>query len=339
MKFKKMKKAKFLQILKTSLMVLFMFTGLIGCQTVDMEDLQLKLRGGTTPQKGEDPKEPPSSSEVSLDQTKINANKLFNTSSENIHRFKIGLILGPGLSYTLNHLGVLKAINDQKIPIEVIGGLGWSSLIAANYALNRAVNDMRWKAFQGNFVKAVHKGFISGSLKELPTNTYKTLINQYTRGRNLDQGQIKFICPVLNMNSFQVSFYRSGRSHLALQACMKVPPLAQSEVHQWGYVLQIQSLARQMRQMGAERVIFVNVLPLKPMNWGRLTKAVEPRDKYFWSQVQNSLNHKVPEIDHYLRLSSGRHEALDFERVRSMIESTEHTAQRFFIEFAKTYNL
>ena len=311
---------------------------LFGCQSVDVANVRYPIEFKEK-KVMEDEESLPPSSQISLDQTKVNTNKLFNTSSQGARRLKIGLILGPGLSYTLNHLGVLKTINDQKIPIEVIGGLGWSSLIAANYALNGAVNDMRWKAFQGNFVKATNKGFISGSLKELSKTTYEVLINQYTRDKNLGRGRIKFVCPVLDMNSFQVSFYRSGLSSSVLQACMKVPPLAQSEIPQWGYVLQIQSLARQMKRMGAEHIVFVNVLPLKPMNWGRLSGAVEPRDKYFWSQVQNSLNHKIPEVDHYLYLPSDRHEALDFERVRSMVELTEKTARSFFLKFAKAYGL
>lgn len=278
-------------------------------------------------------------SEDSLDQKKVNRNKLFNTSeNQESVRPKIGLILGPGLSYTMAHLGALKAINDQKIPIHVVAGMGWSSLIAANFALNGAVNDMRWKAFQGSFANSVSTSFLGGSIKETGDGIYNSLINQYTRGRSISQSKIPFSCPALQVSQGKAVILRSGGYTQALLGCMKVPPLAQTEAKTWAFILETQELVKQLKQQGAQKIVFLNVIPAQGMNWGKESGAIDARDKMFWAQVINGLNPRALGADHVLNLSTDGHAALDFKNVRRMIESSEQKANDYFAKFARTYS-
>lgn len=279
------------------------------------------------------------SKEESLDQKSVNRNKLFNTSEdqENV-RPKIGLILGPGLSYTMAHLGALKALNDQKIPVHVVSGMEWASLIAANYALNGAINDMRWKAFQGSFSNAVSTGFLGGSIKETNEDVYHSLINQYTRGRSVSQSKIPFVCPAIQISKGKSLIIKSGSYAQALEACMKVPPLAQKEVSTWAYLLEIRELVQSMKTMGAQKIVFVNAIPTTGMNWGKASSAVEARDKLFWAQVQNGLNAKNMGVDHVLNLATDGHLALDFKDVKRIIEASEKKSQDYFARFARTYS-
>ena len=277
--------------------------------------------------------------EDSLDQKKVNGNKLFNT-SENQEKIrpKIGLILGPGLSYTMAHLGALKAINEQKIPIHNIAGMGWSSLIAANYALNGAVNDMRWKAFQGSFANSVSTGFLGGSIKETGDGIYNSLINQYTRGRSITQSKIPFSCPALQVSQGKAVIYKSGGYTQVLLGCMKVPPLAQTESKTWAFILETQALVQHLKRQGAQKVVFLNVIPMQGMIWGKDSSAIDARDKMFWAQVINGLNPKSLGADHVLNLSTDGHMALDFKNVKRMIETSEQKASDYFAKFARTYS-
>ncbi len=275
----------------------------------------------------------------SLDQKKVNKNKLFNTSEDKgAVRPKIGLILGPGLSYSLAHLGALKAINDQKIPIHVVAGMDWSSLIAANFALNGAVNDMRWKAFQGHFGNAVSTGFLRGTIKETSNDVYDTLINQYTRGRNIAHSKISFICPAIQISKGKELYYKNGSFAQALMSCMKVPPLAQSESASWAFVTEAKGLVQQMRTMGAEKIVYIGAIPSAGMNWGKESGSLEGRDKYFWAQVINAMDPKAMGADHSLNLATDGHLALDFKNVKRMIEDSEQKAQDYFARFARTYS-
>lgn len=274
-----------------------------------------------------------------LDQKKVNSNKLFNTSKdkENI-RPKIGLILGPGLSYSLAHLGALKALNDQKIPIHAVSGMGWASLIAANYALNGAVNDMRWKAFQGSFANVVSTGFLNGAIKETSDSVYESLISQYTRGKTLNQSKIPFLCPALQVSKGRAMIYKSGSYAQALDACLKVPPLAQTETSAWAYIVETKELIRMLKDMGAQKIVFINVIPANGMNWGKSAENIEARDKLFWAQVINGLNPKTLGVDHVFNLPTDGHAALDFKNVKKIIEDSEQKSQDYFARFARTYS-
>jgi hypothetical protein len=310
---------------------------LTACQTSDFglvtrEDQKDKVVKDQSPQ-------PEDEDGKSLDQKKVNKNKLFNTTDnqENV-RPKIGLILGPGLAYSMAHLGVLKAINDQKIPIHVVGGMGWSSLIAANFALNGAVNDMRWKAFQGSFSNAVSTGFLGGSIKETSDAVYTSLISEYTRGQSLSQSKISFLCPALQITRGRSMIFKSGSYAQALGACMKVPPLAQTEANAWAYILETQDLVQQMKSQGVQKIVYINVIPSTGMNWGKDASSIDGRDKLFWAQVINGLNPKSLGVDHILNLSTEGQLALDFKNTRRMIEDSEKKAQDYFSRFARTYS-
>lgn len=323
-------------IMKAFLKLVLMVVFLSACQTADF-GLNTKE---TKPEVSRPTEmEKPYDDEESLDQKKVNKNKLFNTSEDRSNiRPKVGLILGPGLSYSLIHLGVLKSLNDQKIPVEVIAGMGWSSLIAANYALNGAVNDMRWKAFQGSFGNVVNTAFLRGSIKETSGGVYDSLIDQYTRGRSINQSKINFICPSLQVTKGQSFYFKSGKYSQALKSCMKVPPLAQSDATYWAYITDVKSLASQMRSMGAQKIIFVNVVPSSGMNWGDKSSSIDGRDKYFWGQVLHGVDSKQVGVDHVLSLGVPSHEALDFKNVRKMIENSEMTSKDYFAKFARTYS-
>jgi NTE family protein len=60
--------------------------------------------------------------------------KLFNT--------KIGLALGGGAAKGIAHVGVLKALEDQKVNIRYIAGTSVGAIIASLYAFNVSVDDI-----------------------------------------------------------------------------------------------------------------------------------------------------------------------------------------------------
>lgn len=317
-------------------LVILMGLWLAGCQTFEVFDIQTRDEIEKEKEKSKDEQGQPQEvvGEVSDDVDK----KLFNIQDENV-RPKLGLILGPGMALSLANLGVLKALNDQKLPIEVIAGMEWSSLISANYALNGAVNDMAWKASQGQLNVGVGKGFLRGEIKETSQADLDSLIQQYTRGRSVSNARIKFICPALDVANAKPLYFKSGSFGRALHSCMKAPPLAQTETRVWANLSDIESLAKQMRAMGVQKVIFVNVLPQNGgLTWGDQGSAVSPRDKYFWAQTQRTLAHRAQGVDHVLNLNTKGQNVLDFKDTRNMIQQANSRADQFFKELARKYS-
>lgn len=57
-------------------------------------------------------------------------------------RPKIGLVLGGGGALGLSHIGVLKVLEEQRVPIDYIGGTSMGSIIAGLYACGMGPEDM-----------------------------------------------------------------------------------------------------------------------------------------------------------------------------------------------------
>src|SRR6185437_8545528 len=61
---------------------------------------------------------------------------------------KVAVILGPGGAKAFAHVGVLRAFQQQRIPVSKIIGLEWGALIAGLYADKGQVNDVEWKLYK-----------------------------------------------------------------------------------------------------------------------------------------------------------------------------------------------
>ena len=74
---------------------------------------------------------------------------------------KIGLALAGGGIRGAAHIGVLKALNENKINIEYIGGTSSGSMVAALYAMEYTTDDML------NLFNYFAKEIVSGNRKFL----------------------------------------------------------------------------------------------------------------------------------------------------------------------------
>lgn len=60
----------------------------------------------------------------------------------------IAIVMGEGLSRSFAHIGVMKALEEEEIPVHLIIGSGTGALMAALYANKKSANDMEWHAMQ-----------------------------------------------------------------------------------------------------------------------------------------------------------------------------------------------
>src|SRR5574341_313606 len=61
---------------------------------------------------------------------------------------RIALVLGGGAARGFAHVGVLRALEQEKIPVDVVVGTSVGSLIGALYAADANTFDLEWTAFQ-----------------------------------------------------------------------------------------------------------------------------------------------------------------------------------------------
>ncbi|MDN5277180.1 MAG: hypothetical protein PWR01_1145 [Clostridiales bacterium] len=96
-------------------------------------------------------------------------------------RPKVGLILGGGAARGYAHLGILKKLSDENIPVDFIIGTSMGALIGALYASNNDINKLLYDATKElsllNLIKLVDlgiplKGFVKGDKIEKFLSNY-----------------------------------------------------------------------------------------------------------------------------------------------------------------------
>ncbi|KAH8689972.1 putative patatin-like serine hydrolase [Talaromyces proteolyticus] len=179
----------------------------------------------------------------------------------------VGLVLGGGGARGIAHIGVIKAIEEAGIPIDIIGGTSIGSFIGALYARDADVVPMygRAKKFAGRM----------GSIWRFALDlTYPAV--SYTTGHEFNRGIFKafgdsqiedfwleFYCNTTNISKSRNEFHSSGYVWRYVRASMSLagllPPLCDegSLLLDGGYVDNL--TVAHMKSLGADIILAVDV--------------------------------------------------------------------------------
>ncbi|MDM8550119.1 patatin-like phospholipase family protein [Desulfobacterales bacterium HSG2] len=216
-------------------------------------------------------------------------------------RPRIGLVLGGGGARGAAHIGVIKILEELRIPIDVIAGTSMGSIVGGLYAsgmgpdeLETAITNIDWNdAFRDasprekrsfrdkhddlNFMVKSSPGFRDGELL-LPQGLIqgqklnfilKSLTIPVAKTENFDELSIPYRAVTTNIETGEVVVIGSGDLANAMRASMSVPGVF-SPIRIDGRLLVDGGVANNLpvdiaRGMGADVVIAVNVgTPLMP---------------------------------------------------------------------------
>ncbi|MBT7949996.1 MAG: hypothetical protein HN764_00080 [Gammaproteobacteria bacterium] len=208
---------------------------------------------------------------------------------------KIGLVLSGGGARGAAHIGVLKILEEQKIPIDFITGTSMGAIVGGLYAsgmtaneIEQAIIDDEWRAlfqdsppradrpfrrkdddngFLVDFDMGVNKeglifpkGLVQGQNLEM---TLKRHILPVATIKDFDQLPIPFRAIATDLGSGEAIAIKSGDLAMAIRASMSLPGIFKP-VHYDGRVLAdggiVNNLPVQIaREMGAEILIVVDI--------------------------------------------------------------------------------
>jgi len=212
---------------------------------------------------------------------------------ERIARFydgsAIGVVLGGGGARAFSHIGVLQALHEHGIPVDMVGGTSLGSLIAAQYAfghepatlaelnrqgfiIDKPMNDLTFPFF----------GLVSGDRGE-------RIGKRDLEASNIEDLWLNFFAISANLSTAQQVIHQTGPAIRAVRASMAipgvfVPVVSGKDLLVDGGVLNNLPVDV-MRQLGAGRVIGVDVSPVKDISvkvaGGRLPTARQ----MFWNRI------------------------------------------------------
>lgn len=180
-------------------------------------------------------------------------------------RPKVGLALGSGGARGFAHLGVIKVLRDEGIPIDMISGSSMGALVASFYGAGLDVD--RLYKLSRVFKRKYYLDFTVPKMGFIAGKRVKELIRIFTHGKNIEELDIPVGIVATDLVSGEKVVFKTGSISDAVRASIAIPGIFVPEklngrlFVDGGVVDRIPvSVAR---EMGADIVIAVDVSKVK----------------------------------------------------------------------------
>jgi NTE family protein len=273
-----------------------------------------------------------------------------SSGTEDLGRKRVGLALSSGAARGLAHVGVLAALERRGIPIDLIAGTSIGAIVGASYAAGKDISEIK-KAVAGLNRRQMlsladftipTKGFIKG--KRI-TGWLKSVIGDV----NFKDLKIPFACVATDIETGEEVVMKQGSVVAAVRASASMPVIF-TPTRLGGRYLVDGGLVnpipvRLLREMGAELVIAVSVVPylsdrLKPPDADDPPKPKEPNILGVLIRMMYIIGYQAAlgglrEADITIAPDVAHIRPDNFNRARECILRGEHAARRAIPEIER----
>lgn len=259
---------------------------------------------------------------------------------------KIGLALGSGGFRGLAHIGVIKVLEKNHIPIDFIAGSSIGALIATLYAycldikkIERLALNTSWRSGLSIFDLGRHGGLIKGAkIEKLITNW----LGHICPGKPL----IPLAVVATDLNTGRPVIFRKGDFAKPIHGSLAIPLIFEPTYYQ-GKLLADGGLVNPVpddlvKKMGAQKIISVNLDngDFKPLNHKKLSFiniALRSLDIMAWHLNYSTTRDADIIINPYIKEKgiAGFDKFLNQKKVRSLIKIGEKAAEKELIKIKK----
>lgn len=149
-------------------------------------------------------------------------------SQPSIKRPVVGLALGGGGARGLAHIGVLKVLEQEGIPVDRIAGISVGALIGALYAggsstedLEQMAREIGWSSLTNYSRLSLLKLLVTQTL--LSTERMETYLKKRMGDRRFDELKIPFVCSATDLQTGERVVFREGEVAVAARASATIP--------------------------------------------------------------------------------------------------------------------
>jgi len=176
---------------------------------------------------------------------------------------KIGLALGSGGARGLAHIGVIKVLEENNIPIDFIAGSSMGAMVGGFYAANKDINQAENLASEANLKLIL--SLIDPSLRQgmLGGKKVNNFIENQVGGVSFKDLKIPLSIVATNLKNGDSVVINKGNLAAAIRASISIPivfkPIAQEDKLLVDGGLSLPVPADIVKKMGADVVIAVNL--------------------------------------------------------------------------------
>ncbi len=266
-------------------------------------------------------------------------------------RKKVGLALSGGAARGFAHVGVLRVLQKEGIPIDMIAGTSSGAIMGAAYAWSQDTVRMTKDALEAGWKKKAplidpslpKTGFIKGK-------KIQDLISNYVGGYiKFSDLKIPFACVATDINTGEEIVINSGSVPEALRASISIPGIFTVVKYEGRYLvdggLTTPVPVEVVRSMGADFIIAVNVNPVVADRMGKTSQkrvSVHKEPNIFQIMMQSiyittySLSrNSLESADIVIEPDLSNIGAGDFNKARELITRGRQAAQNAIPEIKR----
>ncbi|HAQ08518.1 MAG TPA: esterase, partial [Bacillus bacterium] len=136
-------------------------------------------------------------------------------------RPKVGLALGSGGARGFAHLGVIKVLKDEGIPIDLISGSSMGALVASFYGAGLDVD--RLYKLSRVFKRKYYLDFTVPKMGFIAGKRVKEMIRIFTHGKMIEELDIPIGIVATDLVSGEKVVFRNGPIAEAVRASIAIP--------------------------------------------------------------------------------------------------------------------
>jgi predicted acylesterase/phospholipase RssA len=151
-----------------------------------------------------------------------NADADFNRLARFLTGNAVGLVLGGGGARGLAHIGVIRALNEAGIPIDMIGGTSMGAMISAQYAMGMDYQTMIEAQKKAIALKPFRE-FTLPFIALTKSKRLEKIINRFCGNTCIEDMWVNFFCISSNLTSADMVVHRKGSLGKSIRASGALP--------------------------------------------------------------------------------------------------------------------
>lgn len=304
---------------------------LLACSSVDRRSKEIRVDGVRPIVTAEN--QDKSISQQSLD-VDISGQQLLSVIPDG-ENLRIGLILGPGALRSFAHVGILKAFEENKIPVKAVVGLEWGSLVAAFYARKGEAFDVEWQMLKLKEGYLPSTGLLSSQTKMKKTDDLQGYLEETFSESEIKPSQLNFSCPVYELSQSENMIWRAeGKYTSVLKDCLSYPPYYLPRQERVAGAFALSQSVKELKSAGVNQVFFVNVLKGKGFFDRNQVSFVT---EILWQKGEQTLRLQKAEVDEFIDIDMNGFGFMSYDLRREMIQRGYEAGQEKVLQLKSKY--
>lgn len=243
---------------------------------------------------------------------------------------KVGIALGGGGARGFAEIGVLRVLEQERIPIDVVVGTSVGALVGALYADTGRVLDAEFHAvaiepddiFDYGAMSVFAGGLIRG-------DRLQQFVERHLTNANIEDMTLRFAAVAVDLESGKTLVFREGSAARAVRASASIPGMFVPAMIDGRPVVDGAVVdpvpARVARDLGADVVIAVSIPPeLRPVAPRNMMEIIHRSVSIMANEIAEA---RASEADVVIRPDVGSIAFDDFSKKKRLIEAGEAAAR------------